>query len=135
VTAIAVPVVDDAAIGLELPAITDEQMRARLAKTQTYTLMALRKTARYSRPEADGVIWEHGRRNFELREAGLLPIVCPIRDSSEYAGIGIFAASPDRVSEIMSEDPGIKAGVFTFEVHAIVGFPGSALPDIEQSGQ
>jgi hypothetical protein len=135
VTTIAVPVVDDAAIGLELPPITDEQMCARLAKTRSYTLMLLKKTARYSRPEADAVIWEHGRRNFELREAGLLSIVCPIRDSGEYAGIGIFAASPDRVSEIMSEDPGIKAGVFTFEVHAIVGFPGSALPDTEQSDQ
>ena len=58
------------AIGLDLPAITDEQMRAQLASTQTYTLMVLKKTARYSCPEADAVIWEHGRRNFGLWEAG-----------------------------------------------------------------
>lgn len=128
-SAIAVPTTDDSAIGLELPTITDEHMRARLATTQTYTLMILKKTDRYSRPEADPVVWEHGRRNFALRDAGLMPIVCPILDSSEYAGICIFAVSPERVCEIMSEDPGVKAGIFAFAVNAIVGFPGSALPD------
>jgi hypothetical protein len=133
VTAIPVPVVNDAAIGLELPTVTDQQMRARLAKTRTYTLMVLKKTDRYSRPEADAVVWEHGRRNFALQETGMMPIVCPILDSSDYAGIGIFADSPERVSEIMSEDPGVKAGVFAFEVHAIVGFPGSALPDTSRA--
>jgi hypothetical protein len=132
VTGIASLSPNDGAIGLELPTITDEQMRERLAKTQIYTLMVLHKTARYTRPEADAIVWEHGRRNFGLREAGLMPIVCPVLDSSEYAGIGIFAASPERVSQIMHEDPGVKAGVFAFEVYAIAGFPGSALP---QSGQ
>ena len=134
-TAIAVPPADDAAIGLELPTIPDEQTRARLAKTQTYTLIVLKKTARYSRPEADAVVWEHGRRNFALREAGLMPIVCPILDSTEYAGIGIFTASPERVSEIMSEDPGVKAGLFAFQVHPIAGFPGSDIPDTGQRVQ
>jgi hypothetical protein len=129
VTGLASASADDAAIGLELPTITDEQMRERLAKTQDYTLMVLNKTARYSRPEADAVVWEHGRRNLGLRDAGLMPIVCPVLDSGEYAGIGIFAASPERVSEIMREDPGVKAGVFAFEVYAIAGFPGSALPE------
>jgi hypothetical protein len=112
VTAITVRTAEDATIGLELAAITDEQMRARLAKTQTYTLMVLKKTTRYRRPEADAVVWEHGRRNFALKQAGLMPIVCPILDSGEYAGIGIFVASPEHASEIMTEDPGVKAGVF-----------------------
>jgi hypothetical protein len=125
---------DDRAIGLKLPTITDEQMRAQLANAQSYTLMVLKKTSRYSHPEADTLVWEHGRRNFGLREAGLMAIVCPIVDSSEYAGIGIFGASPEWVSEIMNEDPGVKAGVFAFEIYAIVGFPGSALPDTRAPG-
>jgi hypothetical protein len=116
-------------IGLDLPAITDEQMRAQLASTQTYTLMVLKKTARYSRPEADAVIWEHGRRNFGLREAGLMPIVCPAVDSGTWAGIGIFAASLERVGEIMSEDPAVMAGVLAYELYTILAFPGCALPD------
>jgi len=117
------------AIGLDLPAITDEQMRAQLASTQTYTLMVLKKTARYSRPEANAVVWEHGRRNFGLREAGLMPIVCPAVDSGTWAGIGIFAASLERVGEIMSEDPAVMAGVLVYELYTILVFPGSALPD------
>ena len=96
--------------------------------------MVLNKAARYSRPEADAVVWEHGHRNVGLREAALMPIVCPIVDFSESAGIGIFAASPERVSEIMSEDPDVKAGVFAVEIYAIVGFPGSVLPDTRAPG-
>ena len=124
----AVPLADDEALGLDLPTITDEVMRAGLAKTQTYTLMLLRKTSKYRRPEADAVVWEHGRRNFALREARLMPIVCPALDDSEWAGFGIFSVPPDRATEIMNEDPGVKAGIFTYELHAVGGFPGSALP-------
>jgi hypothetical protein len=60
VTGIASLSADDGAIALELPTITGEQMGERLAKTHTYTLMALKKTARYSRPETDAVVCEHG---------------------------------------------------------------------------
>jgi hypothetical protein len=28
----------------------------------------------------------------------------------------------------MADDPGVQAGIFTFEVHACRGFPGDALP-------
>ena len=29
---------------------------------------------------------------------------------------------------IMNDDPGVAAGVFTYEAHACLGFPGDALP-------
>jgi hypothetical protein len=122
------PVADDAAIGLDLPTIVDEHMKGRLRLVRDYTLMILRKTSRYKRPEVDPIIWEHGRRNMALQDAGLMPIVCPIRDDGEFAGIGILTVPPDRVAEILSQDPGVKAGIFTFEVHPVGGFPGSALP-------
>jgi hypothetical protein len=123
-----IPLADDAAIGRELPTITDEQMKGRLPLVRDYTLMILRKTSRYTRPEVDPIIWEHGRRNMALQDAGLMPIVCPIRDDGEFAGIGILTVPRDRVAEILSQDPGVKAGIFTFEVHPVGGFPGSALP-------
>ncbi len=28
----------------------------------------------------------------------------------------------------MGDDPGVQAGVFTFEVHGCLGFPGDSLP-------
>jgi hypothetical protein len=130
---IAVPEVNDAAIDLELPAISDDYMRSRLSQAEGYTLVLLRTTSKYSRPAADTVVWEHGRRNMALQESGLMPIVCPVRDDSDLAGLGIFTVPPERVAQILSEDPGVKAGIFTFEVHPIVGFPGSSLPKQSQS--
>ena len=114
-----VPLADDAALGLQLPAITDELMHERLAQAHTYTLLLLKRTPKLKRPDADPVIWEHGRRNMALQEAGLMPIVCPVRDESEWAGVCILAVSPDRAAEICSEDPGVKAGIFTYEVHPV----------------
>jgi YCII-related domain len=114
--------------GVVLPTITDELMRERLAATMEYTLMTLRKSAKYQSPEVDAIVWEHGRRNFALREHGTLAIVMPVIDDSETAGIGIFDAPPDEVVEIMNADPGVQAGIFTYEVQRVRGFPGSSLP-------
>ena len=124
----AVPLADDTALGLDLPTISDEFMRERLAQAQSYALVIMRRNAKLKRPEVDPIIWEHGRRNMALQEAGLMPIVCPVRDESEYAGICILTVSLDRAREIFSEDPGVKAGIFALEVHPVGGFPGSALP-------
>jgi hypothetical protein len=51
-----------------------------------------------------------------------------VADESEVCGIGIFAAPPDRVAEIIADDPGVLAGVFVYDVHPCRGFPGDALP-------
>ncbi|HLG73190.1 MAG TPA: hypothetical protein VK009_22435 [Chloroflexota bacterium] len=111
---------------MDLPVITDETMRARLAGVRTYTLMILKATPKLVRPDVDPIIWEHGRRNFALRETGLLNIVCPVSDGSSLCGIGIFDAEVERVREIMDDDPGVEAGIFTYELHPCRGFPGSA---------
>ena len=43
------------------------------------------------------------------------------------SGIGIFDTSVDETRRIMDDDPGVRAGIFTYEVHATRGFPGDAL--------
>lgn len=108
--------------------ISDEFMRDMLAKTKPYTLVLLRATAKLHEPGVDAVVWEHGRRNFSLRADGTLAIVCPVRDGSEWAGIGIFNAPEEEVVRTMDEDPGVKAGIFTYEVHPTRSFPGDRLP-------
>ena len=90
--------------------------------------MLLRATDKLVQPDVDPIIWEHGRRDFALREHGVLPIVMPATDDSDWAGIAIFAASLGEVTEIMDHDPGVMAGIFTYEAHPVRGFPGSALP-------
>ena len=108
--------------------ISDEFMRDRLAGTKPYTVVLLRATPRLHEPGMEAIVWEHGRRNFSLRADGTLPIVCPIRDGSEWSGVGIFNAPVEEVVRIMDEDPGVKAGIFTYEVHPTRGFPGDSLP-------
>jgi hypothetical protein len=108
--------------------ITDEQMRQMMSTTRNYCTVILKAGPNKQMDGVEKIIWEHGRRNFELRAAGLLSIVCPVRDGSDVSGIGIFNASVEEVTKIMDEDPGVKVGVFVYEVHACRGFPGDSLP-------
>lgn len=108
--------------------ITDEFMREMISKTKNYSVMILKAGPNKHQDGADKIIWEHGRRNFELRADGVMPIVCPIADGSDVSGIGIFNATVEEVKKIMDEDPGVKAGIFVYEVHACRGFPGASLP-------
>jgi len=61
------------------------------------------------------------------RWQGMLQVVLPADDDSDLAGIGIFAASPEDTRTIMDDDPGVRAGLFTYRMHPVRGFPGAAL--------
>jgi len=111
-----------------MSAISDEVMRERLSKTKAYSIVLLRKGPQWQATDARQIVWEHGRRNFELREAKKLAIVCPLGGDSELRGIGIFDADPQETESILARDPAIKAGVLVFEVYSCRGFPGDALP-------
>jgi hypothetical protein len=114
--------------GAPLPAISDQTMRQGLASTRAYTVALLHKGPAYDPPRTDAIIWEHGRRNFALRAAGLLAIVCPVSDGTQMAGVAIFDADPSTVEHILRGDPAVQAGVLTFQVHPSRSFPGDSLP-------
>ena len=108
--------------------ITDETMRQMMTTTRNYCIVILKAGPNKHMEGIEKIIWEHGRRNFELRAEGVLSIVCPISDGSNVSGIGIFNASVEEVKKIMDEDPGVKVGVFVYEVHGCRSFPGDSLP-------
>jgi hypothetical protein len=108
--------------------ITDEYMRESLAKSKEYCVVILRHGPNWGMPGMEAIIWEHGRRNFALRAEGTLPIVCAIRDESDTSGVGVFTTHIEETRKIMDEDPGVKAGLFVYEVHPCRSFPGDALP-------
>jgi hypothetical protein len=108
--------------------ITDEFMEQMISRTKNYSLVILKAGPNRNIPGIEKLIWEHGRRNFALREDGVLPIVCPISDDSNIKGIGIFDSSVEEVKLIMDEDPGVKEGVFIYEIHPCRSFPGDKLP-------
>ena len=108
--------------------ITNDFMHEKIAQAKNYTLVILRATEKRKEPGADKIVWEHGRRNMALNADGLLPVVCPVADGSGVSGIGIFNASVGETKKMMDDDPGVKAGVFVYEVHPCRGFPGDSLP-------
>jgi uncharacterized protein YndB with AHSA1/START domain len=118
------------ALGRPLPEITDELMLERLSRAGAYTVAVLRATPAFVRPDVDPTVWEHGRRNMQLVEAGLLPVVLPVTDDTDVVGFGVFAATPEDTRAILDGDPGVRAGIFTYELHPVRGFPGAALPQV-----
>ena len=114
--------------GVTLPEISDDFMRENLPAMKPFTVALLKKTSKFSEGDPAPIVWEHGRRNFSLHGSGLMPIVCPIRDDDEYAGICIFVVAADEAARIMDKDPGVRARIFSYEVYPTRTFPGSALP-------
>jgi len=103
-----------------------------LQLSQTYSVAVLKAGPAYGSEIAAPIVWEHGRRNFELRADGLRSIVCRVIDDTDLCGIGIFNLDVDSTRRTLQADPGVQAGVFTFEVHPCRGFPGDALPQPSQ---
>ena len=121
----------------QLPDLSDDEFLADRVLLRPYTACILKRGPNFERPGPDHtagvtkVIWQHGKRNTALHRAGLLPIVCPISEDDEIAGLGIFNATVDEVHQILSEDPAIKAQVLTYELYATRSFAGSTLPDVD----
>lgn len=107
--------------------ITDEFMRQMASQARAFSLMILKDGPNRHMAGAQEIIWEHGRRNHALRAEGILSIVCPVSDGSTLCGIGVFNASLEEVKRIMDEDPGVKQGVFIYELHVCRSFPGDSL--------
>jgi hypothetical protein len=108
--------------------LTDEQMHRALAETREYTVVLLMAGPAYGTEAARPIVWEHGRRNLELRADGVMNIVCPVMDDSPLCGLAIHAGTVDEVRTIVEGDPGVRAGVFTYELHPARSFPGDSLP-------
>ncbi len=109
--------------------ITDEYMLAMRERAKPYTLLLLKAGPQRFAEGVDKIIWEHGRRNHLLRQQGVLAIVCAVPDDSPLCGIGIFTATADEVARMMDDDPGVRAGVFEYELHPTFSFPGDQLPE------
>lgn len=117
----------------DLPKVSERQFKDALATTRPYTALVLKATPSYEppgpnrSPAVSAIILEHAMRNYALYLAKLLRVVCPVADGSGVTGISIFNATPDDVDRIMREDPGVKAGFFSYEIHSTSTFPESSL--------
>jgi hypothetical protein len=113
--------------------ITDGYMREMLGKSKLFTVVLLRTTDAYdldAAPDSEQrrVIWAHGKRNFELRASGVMPMVGPLM-KPPFAGLAVFTVSPEETQAIMEGDPAVMAGYFSFEILPWRTFPGDGLPE------
>lgn len=115
---------------IDTTTMTDDRMQAILATVRPCTTFVLHRGPRWGADGFESVIWEHGRRNLVLREQGALVVTLPVPESDSVAGVGVFDRDAATVREILAEDPAIRAGVMTFEVHEAIGFPGDTLPGV-----
>lgn len=107
--------------------ITDEYMMEMLKKVKQYSIVLLKPGPNMDNPDLKKILWEHGRKNFQLRADGHLNIVCPISAEAGISGICIFNFSEEETRKIMDEDPAVKEKVFVYEILPCRSFPGDSL--------
>jgi len=108
--------------------ITDDYMRDRWAQVKTYALMVLKRNPESLDDDSRPIVWEHARRMMALQAAGIMPIVCPCSASDDtISGISIFNTNVNEARAIMADDPAVRAGIYTVEVHTCRSWPGDAL--------
>ena len=107
--------------------VTDDEMDELLAASRTYTLMVLRDGPAMGTAGTPGLIREHGRRNLGLRNEGRMPVVCAVDDDTDLCGVAVLDMDLEQARELMEGDPGVRAGIFTYELHTTRSFPGSVL--------
>lgn len=98
-----------------------------LGRSRIYSLVLLTPGPTPHPADRDQVVWEHGRRNFALREQGVMNLVGPITDDSDFRGMCILRTDQQEAEQIMAGDPAVQAGIFRFQIHPWRSFPGDAL--------
>lgn len=101
------------------------------SKGKPYTMVFLIEGTTRDQDEtmADEIQVNHLKYLQSLRDQGVLPIHGPLLDEGKIVGIAIYnSTDPEQVKKWCENDPGYKAGRFTYEIHPFFTFPGSALP-------
>lgn len=109
--------------------ITDEQIRQLAETAKPFSVALLSWTPNRHMDGAEATELEHQRRMVSLRADGVIAVLCPVPSLSEtLAGVAIMTLPAEEAREVMAEDPCVRAGMMSVEVHACHGFPGDAVP-------
>ena len=106
--------------------VTDEQVQELAATARPYTMALLWWGPERYKDGADATEREHQRRMVSLRADGVIAILCPV-GSDTLAGVAIMNVTPQEASEILDDDPCVRAGMMRREVYPCHGFPGDGL--------
>jgi uncharacterized protein YciI len=111
--------------------ITDDYVNEKVSKGRQYILVHLIKGPNYDSPppSVDEIQKAHLRYLFRLKEEGKLLLVGPLIEKTDLRGIAIYnIQEPEEAKKLASEDPAVKAGLFTIEIYRWFGIPGDGLP-------
>ena len=113
--------------------ITDEYMDRRLKLAKQYCTVLLKAGPNYQppnvrSPEQAAIVREHGRRNMKLRAEGKMLLVGPIGGGLPIVGLCILSVSEAETRELMEGDGAVQAGILTYHLVTLHGFPGDGLP-------
>lgn len=113
--------------------ITDEFMMQQLKRSRPYSVVLLHAGPTYQpqdtrSPEMSALVWEHGRRNFELRAEGKMVLVGPGHEQGPFLGMAVLNVPLDEAPALMDADPAVAAGFFTYTIGPWRSFPGDTLP-------
>ena len=107
--------------------VTNESIQITLSTAKSYSLFILKQGPTRDQPDAETIQWNHVTYLFQLREAGILNITCPIMEEGEVMGVGILNTTIEKAKFILDEDPNVKAGRLVYTLHTCMGIPGDAL--------
>lgn len=105
----------------------NQRLHQKLSAMKEYTLVLLKAGPNIDSDTANQIIWEHGARNLQLQNEGIMPIICPVFDESELKGAVLLTTDEATTESLMRDDPAISAGIFMFEMHPCKSFPGDSL--------
>lgn len=107
--------------------VTGEQVRQLSGTAKPYSRLAPQwwSLERY-KAGADSTKREHQRRRVSPRADRVITILRPV-GSDTFAGAVWMNVPPGRASEILADDPYVRAGTMHCEVHPCHGFSGDAL--------
>ena len=113
--------------------ITDAYMDARLTTARPYVLVLMKAGPAYQPPDARSaeqaaIVREHGRRNLQFSAEGKMAVVGPVRGGLPIVGLCIFNCPEAEARAILADDPAVRAGVLTYDLMTMFGFPGDGLP-------
>ena len=102
-----------------------------LAKGKQYTLVFLKKGLHFDMldpKELQNNQTQHLEYLLGLREKGVLCINGPVTDECDIVGVSIYNSHDKaEIEALVSNDPGVKAGRFVYEIHTWFSFPGDKL--------
>lgn len=113
--------------------ITPEFIQQEIARGRTYIVAFLK--AGPQREGIDQATLDQNQANhlnhlFAMKEQGKLAIFGPFMEDGELRGLCIFASKDiNEVKQLLEEDPHIKSGYLTYEIHTWFGLPQDKLPD------